>query len=92
MPNIKSAVKRMRQNNHRRVENRVKRSAMRTYIRKLDKAIESGDRETAQQLLPTTLSHIDKAVHQKLIHKNKAARQSSRLMRKAAVLKSNSPS
>jgi len=77
MPNHKSAEKRVRQNEKRRDINRGNRGRLRTGIKKLRAAIESG--EGAQELLPQTVSLIDKAVQKGVLHRNAAARHKSRL-------------
>ncbi len=79
MPNHKSAKKRMRQNEKRRQINRSNRSRMRTAIKKLRAALTGGDANETQQLLPATVSTIDKAVNKGIIHRNTAARYKSRL-------------
>jgi small subunit ribosomal protein S20 len=79
MPNIKSAKKRMRQNEKLRIANRNKRSSMRTAVKKLRGLIIAGDAEAAKTLLPETLSAVNKAAAKGLIKKNTAARSTSRL-------------
>jgi small subunit ribosomal protein S20 len=79
MPNHKSAEKRVRQNEKRRVINRGNRSKVRTYIKKLRTALDSGKSEDVQQALPEVMSVIDKAVQKGVMHKNAAARYKSRL-------------
>ncbi|HEV2864515.1 MAG TPA: 30S ribosomal protein S20 [Pyrinomonadaceae bacterium] len=79
MPNHKSAEKRMRQNEKRRVINRNNRGRLRTGIKKLRAALESGDQAAVQGLLPETVSLIDKAVQKGALHRNAAARYKSRL-------------
>ena len=79
MPNHKSAEKRVRQNEKRREVNRGNRSRLRTGIKKLRAAMESGDAGSAQGLLPETVSLIDKAVQKGVLHRNAAARYKSRL-------------
>ena len=79
MPNHKSAEKRMRQNEKRRVINRNNRGRLRTGIKKLRAALDSGDQATVQGLLPETVSLIDKAVQKGALHRNAAARYKSRL-------------
>ena len=76
MPNHKSADKRMRQNEKRRMVNRNNRGRLRTGIKKLRGALEGGDAGT---LLPETISLIDKAVQKGVLHRNAAARYKSRL-------------
>ncbi|HJQ30623.1 MAG TPA: 30S ribosomal protein S20 [Pyrinomonadaceae bacterium] len=84
MPNHKSAEKRVRQNEKRREVNRGNRSRLRTGIKKLRAAFESGDAGSAQTLLPETVSLIDKAVQKGVLHRNAAARYKSRLTVRAA--------
>ncbi|MDT5270842.1 MAG: small subunit ribosomal protein [Acidobacteriota bacterium] len=79
MPNHKSAEKRMRQNEKRRDINRSNRGRLRTGVKKLRAALESGDTGAAQELLPQTVSLIDKAVQKGVLHRNAAARYKSRL-------------
>ena len=79
MPNHKSAKKRVRQNEKRRLINRSNRSTVRTQIKKLRTALTGGDQAQPLELLNPTISAIDKAVNKGLLHKNTAARYKSRL-------------
>jgi len=79
MPNHKSAEKRVRQNEKRRVINRDNRGRLRTSIKKLRTALTTGDQQTVQELLPATISTIDKAVQKGVLHRNAAARYKARL-------------
>jgi small subunit ribosomal protein S20 len=79
MPNIKSAVKRMRQNRERRILNRSARSRMRTEIKRFRQLVQEGKSEEARALLPTVFSVIDKTARKGKIHANTAARYKSRL-------------
>jgi small subunit ribosomal protein S20 len=79
MPNHKSAEKRVRQNEKRRVINRSNRSALRTSIKKLRAALSGSDANALAELLPETISKIDKAVQKGVLHRNAAARYKSRL-------------
>ena len=79
MPNHKSAEKRVRQSEKRRVINRSNRTKVRTFIKKLRTALDSGKGDDIQQALPVTISVIDKAVQKGVMHKNAAARYKSRL-------------
>jgi small subunit ribosomal protein S20 len=79
MPNHKSAEKRVRQSEKRRVINRGHRSKVRTYIKKLRVALDSGNSEDVQSVLPEVISVIDKSVQKGVMHKNAAARYKSRL-------------
>lgn len=81
MPNNKSAWKRMRQNEKRRLRNR----SFRTSLRKTIKSFRSfDDTASAREQLPIVVSAIDKAVKKGIIHDRKAARLKSRLARKIA--------
>ncbi len=79
MANSPQARKRARQAEKRRKHNASRRSMMRTYIKKVVKAIESGDREAAVAAYQAAVPIIDRMANKGLIHKNKAARHKSRL-------------
>ena len=79
MPNHKSAEKRVRQSEKRRVINRGNRTKVRTYIKKLRDGARLGQERRVQKVLPETISVIDKAVQKGVMHKNAAARYKSRL-------------
>jgi len=79
MPNHKSAEKRVRQSERRRLINRNNRAKLRTSIKKLRTALDGGDTTESTSLLPITVSEIDKAVRKGALHRNAAARQKSRL-------------
>jgi small subunit ribosomal protein S20 len=83
MPNHKSAEKRMRQSENRRQINRSSRTRLRGQIRKLRAAMTAGKAEELKDLLPATVSVIDKAVQKGVLHKNAAARHKSRLAARA---------
>lgn len=85
MANHPQAEKRARQNEKRRDRNRLHKTAMRSAIRKLRTAIESGDKSEAGQLLQAAVSRISRTASRGAIHANKAARTVSRLTR--ALLK-----
>jgi small subunit ribosomal protein S20 len=86
MANTKSAEKRNRQNEQRRLRNRGSRSRLRTAIKKLRTAVATGDADAAKQLLPETLSVIDKIAQKGVIHTNAADRYKSRLAHQVAGL------
>ena len=79
MANIKSAIKRARQNVKQRLHNASARSMYRTYIKNVLKAVETGSKEAAQAAYTKAQPIIDKAASKGLIHKNKASRLKSRL-------------
>ena len=78
MPNHKSAEKRVRQSERRRVINRGNRSRLRTAMKELRSSLDKDGKESAA-LLPKTISEIDKAVQKGVLHRNAAARHKSRL-------------
>lgn len=83
MPNHKSAEKRVRQNEKRRAINRGHKTKVRTYIKKLHTAVDSGDKALIATTLPETISVIDKSVQKGVLHKNAASRYKSRLTARA---------
>ena len=81
MANIKSQIKRNRQNEKRRVQNRVYRGRARTFVSYARTAIEGTNVEAAQAAVLAAVSELDKAAGKGIIHKNNAARRKSRLMK-----------
>ncbi len=81
-----SARKRARQSAARRILNKSQRSSLRTQLKKVVAAVESGDREAAQTELGKAVKVLDKAARKGLIHKNQASRRKSRLAAKVAAL------
>jgi small subunit ribosomal protein S20 len=75
MANHKSALKRIRSNDAKRVRNRYQHKSTRTAIKKLRNA----EKEEAVKLLPTVIGMIDKLDKRNIIHKNKAANLKSKL-------------
>jgi small subunit ribosomal protein S20 len=73
-------MKRARQNEKRRVANRVYRTSARTRIKKARRLIEAGDLEQAEVQVAAAMSALDRAVQKGIIHKNNAARRKSRLV------------
>ena len=84
MANTAQARKRARQAVKLNAHNSSQRSELRTAIKAVRKAIESGDKAAATQVFQSSVSTIDIIADKKIIHKNKAARHKSRL---AAALK-----
>ena len=80
MANIKSAIKRAKQNEKLRQHNASARSMYRTYVKNMLKAVIAGDVEGAKAAYARVQPVIDKAANKGLIHKNKAARIKSRLI------------
>ena len=82
MANSKQAIKRIRQNEAVSAQNVTQKSAMRTAMKKAETAIANND-ENANALLKDASQKLDKAANNGLLHKNTAARQKSRLTKKA---------
>jgi len=80
--NIKSAIKRARQNIKLRQRNASARSTYRTFVKHVIHAVEKGDKEAARAAFSVAQPVIDKAACKGLIHKNKASRIKSRLSAK----------
>ncbi|MDP4590565.1 MAG: 30S ribosomal protein S20 [Burkholderiaceae bacterium] len=79
MANTAQARKRARQSVVRNLHNSSLRSMLRTAIKRVRAAIDTGDKAVANELLIKTSSVIDSVADKKIIHKNKAARHKSRL-------------
>jgi small subunit ribosomal protein S20 len=86
LANIKSAIKRNRQNKKRRLRNRIYRGRARTSVRNAKVAIEDGDLGAAREATLQAVSALDKAAEKGILHKNNAARRKSRLMQRLATL------
>lgn len=84
MPNIKSAIKRVKVNEKKNANNRAVKSQINTAVRKFKAAVESKDSELATKLYNEVASIVDSAASKKVIHKNTASRKKARL---AAMLK-----
>jgi small subunit ribosomal protein S20 len=79
MANTVSSLKRVRQTERKTAVNRLRKSRLRTQIRKLRRLVTSNDPNAAQAALPETHSMIDRAAKWGIIKKNAAARYKSRL-------------
>ena len=86
MANHKSALKRIRSNERKRVRNRMVRSRARTEVKQARAAIETGDLESARAATIDAIRALDKAASKGIIHRNNAARRKSRLMKRLAQL------
>ena len=91
MANTAQARKRARQSVKVNAHNAALRSTMRTAIKKIIKAIESGDKATATSAYSANVSVIDRIADKKIIHKNKAARHKSRLSAAIKAIKAAGP-
>jgi small subunit ribosomal protein S20 len=83
MANIKSQKKRNRQNEKRRLRNKGVRTELKTRTKNAVQGVAAGD-DNADELVRTAQKRIDKAGAKGIIHKNAAARRTSRLMKRAA--------
>ena len=86
MANIKSQIKRNRQNEKARVRNQAIRSEMKTRVRRTLEAAEAGDADAASENLRLAQSSIDAAVSKGVLHINTAARRKARLTRQVTRL------
>ena len=85
MANIKSQIKRNRQNLKKRARNRVYRGTARSMVKEARVALDANDSEQAKIAVSAAVSALDKAAEKGVIHKNNAARRKSRLMKKLSV-------
>ncbi len=92
MANIKSQIKRNRQNEKRRLRNKAVKSSLKTAIRKFREAAEAGDVELAGVLLRDASKRLDKASSKGVIHKNQAANRKSAIAKRYHALVESSAS
>ena len=88
MANIKSQIKRNRQNEKRRLRNKSVKSSLKTAIRKFHAATQAGDQETATALMRDAARKLDKAASKGVIHKNQAANRKSAIAKRLDSLTS----
>ena len=86
MANIKSQIKRIKQNEKARQRNKAVKSELRTYVRKFREAAEAGDVEEATVALRVASRKLDKAVSKGVIHKNQAANRKSAIAKRLTEL------
>ena len=86
MANIKSQIKRNRQNEAAHERNKAVKSALKTAIRRFREAADAGDTEKARELANAANRKLDKAASAGVIHKNQAANKKSAVSRRAAAL------
>jgi small subunit ribosomal protein S20 len=84
--NIKSQIKRNRQNEKRRLRNKSVKSSLKTVIRKLNAATDAGETEKATVLLRDASRQLDKAASKGVIHKNQAANRKSAIAKRVHSL------
>ncbi len=81
MANIKSAIKRIRSSERKRVRNQRIRSYTSTSVKKARQLLVEGNKEEAQVAVARAMSALDRAVGRGIVHRNNAARRKSRLVR-----------
>ncbi|MFN3144256.1 MAG: 30S ribosomal protein S20 [Paracoccaceae bacterium] len=86
MANTPQSKKRARQNVRRNAINTARRSRIRTYLRKVEEAIASGDKEAATAALRTAQPELMRGVTKGVMHKNTASRKMSRLAARVKAL------
>ena len=86
MANSPQAKKRARQNERRYAVNKARRSRIRTYLRKVEEAIASGDQAAAQAALREAQPELMRGVTKGVLHKNTVARKMSRLSARVKAL------
>ncbi len=79
MPNIKSAIKRLKQNEKLRLRNRAARSVVRNRVKKLIRTLKEGQIEEAENQFKSVCSALDKAASNRIWHRNTTSRKKSRL-------------
>jgi small subunit ribosomal protein S20 len=82
MPNIKSAIKRVKVSEKRRLRNASQKSSLRTAVKAFETAAASTNVDSAKDALIAASKKLDKAVTKGIIHKNAAARKKSRLAKR----------
>ncbi len=87
MANIKSQIKRNKQNEKARQRNKAVKSSLKTAVRGLREAADSGDTEKATEALRAAYIKLDKAASKGVIHKNQAANRKAALAKRVAALK-----
>lgn len=86
MANIKSQIKRIRQNNEAHDRNKTVRSSVKTSVRRFNEAAKAGDTDEARKLAATASRNLDKAASAGVIHKNQAANRKRAIAKKANTL------
>ncbi|HUD39868.1 MAG TPA: 30S ribosomal protein S20 [Streptosporangiaceae bacterium] len=87
MANIKSQIKRNKQNEKARQRNKAVKSSLKTAVRGVRTATDAGDADKATQALHSAYVKLDKAASKGVIHKNQAANRKSALAKRVAALK-----
>ena len=86
MANIKSQIKRNKQNEKRHQRNKAVKSELKTLVRRFREAAEAGDKDTALEASRVASRKLDKAVSKGVIHKNQAANRKSAMAKLASTI------
>ena len=86
MANTKSAKKAVRQNTRRTAVNKTRRSNMRSYLRKVEEAIASGDKDAAQAALRCAEPVVARTAQLGILHRRAASRKVSRLAKRVGAM------
>ncbi len=86
MANIKSQIKRNKQNEKARLRNKAVKSSLRTSVRKFREAADASDVDAAAEAMRAACRQLDRAASKGVIHKNQAANRKSALAKRAAQL------
>lgn len=86
MANIKSQIKRNRQNEARHERNKTVRSKLKTELKQFESAVAAGEKEAAEAAFAVATRSLDKAATKGVIHTNKAANKKSRMAKRLAKI------
>lgn len=86
MANHKSAEKRIRRNGRREIINHARMMRIRTFVKKVEKAVASGDKDAASAAFKAAQPEIQRGVSKGVLHRNTAARKISRLSARVKAL------
>lgn len=82
MPTIKSSKKRLRQRKKRQATNKKRKQQLKSVVKKIENLLDQGEHEQARDLIPELMRKADQAVAKGPLHKNKASRIKSKLMKR----------
>ena len=82
MPTIKSSKKRLRQNAKKRERNKIRKDKLKKVVKEIEGLIDQGEKEKAEEMVPEFMKTVDRAAAKGPLHKNKAARIKSKIMKK----------
>ena len=86
MPNIKSAIKRVKVSEKKNLRNRVAKTKIKTVVKKFDAAVNASETENAVVLMRQASGEVDKAASKGIIHRNAANRKKAQLAKKVKTV------